>query len=103
MNDIKEDSSDGYSHSQYRVNIGKSTSVGQSARPDQEGASRSNANDSARGLNSQQQKGKGDDAVGNKVCLMIFFLFSSCGCSKHLFIDSFLQPILDIQSCILIE
>ncbi|TGO62502.1 hypothetical protein BCON_0019g00380 [Botryotinia convoluta] len=45
---------------------GQSTSVGQPAHPDQEGASRSNANDGARGLNSQQQRGKGDNATGNK-------------------------------------
>ncbi|KAF7879834.1 uncharacterized protein EAF02_008004 [Botrytis sinoallii] len=45
---------------------GQSTSVGQPAHPDQEGASRSNANDGARGLNSQQQRGKGENTTGNK-------------------------------------
>ncbi|TGO09971.1 hypothetical protein BTUL_0148g00050 [Botrytis tulipae] len=45
---------------------GQSTSVGQPARSDQEGASQSNANDGARGLDSQQQRRKNDDAAGNK-------------------------------------
>ncbi|TGO35962.1 hypothetical protein BHYA_0139g00080 [Botrytis hyacinthi] len=50
---------------------GQSTSVGQPARSGQEGASLSNANDGARELDSQQldsqqQRGKGDDAAGNK-------------------------------------
>ncbi|TGO26038.1 hypothetical protein BPAE_0067g00100 [Botrytis paeoniae] len=62
-------SSENTASPKFRVNDhrlgGQSTSAGQPAYPDQEGAGRDHANEGARGQNSIQQRGKGDNATGN--------------------------------------
>lgn len=103
MDDIKEDSSDEPAHSHSRANVGQSASAHQPARPNQEEETRGNVNDGARGPNTQQQREDSANTTGNKVCLINFFCLNQCSIYKHLSLDSFLQSISDIQSCMFIE
>lgn len=103
MDDIKEDSSDEHVHSHSLANVGQSASAHQPARPNQEEQSRGSVNDCAQGLNPQQQREESANTIGNKVCSINFFCFNQCSIYKPLSVDSFLQSISDIQSCIFIE